>query len=134
MKGKVTGVLKLSEILAGLDRLGDEELHAVIARAQGLLLDRPAERGATPMLAVEVVAREESHLLAAYRALAPLAQRRVLNRVVRLVHVPRHMRRHLKPAAAQPVAVGAPAQPVAAAQSVAVGAALLPRSRRTIAS
>src|SRR5207248_8449884 len=123
---KVTGVLKLPEVLAALEQLGDEELHAVIARAQGLLLDRPAERGATPTLAVEVVAREESHLLAAYRALAPLAQRRVLSRVVRLVQTPRRMRRHLKPAAAQPIAVGAP---------VAVGAAaLLPRSRRTIAS
>ena len=62
---KVTGVLKLSEVLATLEQLGDEELHAVIARAQALLLDRPAERGAIPKLAVEVVAREESHLLAA---------------------------------------------------------------------
>jgi len=79
---KVRGVLTLPEVLAVLEQLGDEELHAVIARAQGLLLDRPAERGETPMLAVEVVAREESHLLAAYRALAPLAQRRVLSHVV----------------------------------------------------
>ena len=103
---KVRGVLTLSEVLAALDRLGDEELHAVIARAQGLLLDRPAERGAVPLLAVEVVAREESLLLAAYRALAPLARRRLLSRVVRLVRAPRRMGRHLMPAVAKPVAVG----------------------------
>src|SRR5437868_14273557 len=114
MKGKVTGVLKLPEVLAALEQLGDEELHAVIARAQGLLLDRPAERGATPTLTVEVVACEKSHLLAAYRALAPLAQRRVISRVVRHVQRPRRTRRRPKPADAQPMAVDAP---------VAVGAA-----------
>jgi len=119
---KVRGVLTLPEVLAALEQLGDEDLHAVIARAQGLLLDRPAERGETPMLAVEVVAREESHLLAAYRALAPLAQRRVLSHVVRLVRAPRRMGRHRKPAAA------------AAAPPVAVGAALVSRSRPTVAS
>jgi hypothetical protein len=119
---KVRGVLTLPEVLAALEQLGDEELHAVIARAQGLLLDRPAERGETPMLAVEVVAREESRLLAAYRALAPLAQRRVLSYVVRLVRAPRRMGRHLKPAAA------------AAAPPVAVSAALVSRSRPTVAS
>ena len=119
---KVRGVLTLPEVLAALEQLGDEELHAVIARAQGLLLDRPAERGETPMLAVEVVAREESRLLAAYRALAPLAQRRVLSYVVRLVRAPRRMGRHLKPAAA------------AAAPPVDVGTALVSRSRPTVAS
>src|SRR5256714_10363351 len=146
---KVTGVLTLPKVLAALEQFGDEELQAVIARAQGLLLDRPAERGETPTLAVEVVAREESHLLAAYRALAPLAQRRVLSRVVRLVRAPRRMGRHLEPAAtatapppaatatAQPQAATAAAPPPAAATAappVAVGAALLSRSRRTIAS
>jgi hypothetical protein len=119
---KVRGVLTLPEVLAALEQLGDEELHAVIARAQGLLLDRPAERGETPMLAVEVVAREESRLLAAYRALAPLAQRRVLSYVVRLVRSPRRMGRPLRPAAA------------AAAPPVAVGTALVSRSRPTVAS
>jgi hypothetical protein len=119
---KVRGVLTLPEVLAALEQLGDEELHAVIARAQGLLLDRPAERGETPMLAVEVVAREESRLLAAYRALAPLAQRRVLSYVVRLVRAPRRMGRHLKPAAA------------GAAPPVAVSTALVSRSRPTVAS
>src|SRR5256714_1350080 len=155
---KVTGVLTLPKVLAALEQFGDEELHAVIARAQGLLLDRPAERGETPALAVEVVAREESHLLAAYRALAPLAQRRVLSRVVRLVRAPRRMGRHLEPAtttAAPPPAATAAAPPRAAATAappraaataapppaaataappVSVGAALLSRSRRTIAS
>jgi hypothetical protein len=126
---KVRGVLTLPEVLAALEQLGDEELHAVIARAQGLLLDRPVERGETPMLAVEVVAREESHLLAAYRALAPLAQRRVLSRVVRLVRAPRRLGRHLKPAAA-----AAPPPAAVTAPSVAVGAALVSRSRRTIAT
>ena len=119
---KVRGVLTLPEVLAALEQLGDEELHAVIARAQGLLLDRPSERSETPMLAVEVVAREESRLLAAYRALAPLAQRRVLSYVVRLVRAPRRMGRHLKPAAA------------AAAPPVDVGTALVSRSRPTVAS
>jgi MoxR-like ATPase len=125
---KVRGVLTLPEVLAALEQLGDEELHAVIARAQGLLLDRPAERGETPMLAVEVVAREESHLLAAYRALAPLAQRRVLSHVVRLVRAPRRMGQQLKPATAPPPAVTATAPPVA------VGSALVSRSRPTVAS
>src|ERR671939_1226914 len=106
---KVRGVVMLPEVLAALEQLGDEELHAVIARAQGLLLDRPAERGETPMLVVEVVAREESHLLAAYRALAPLAQRRVLSHVVRLVRAPQRMGQHRKPAAAPPPAVTAAA-------------------------
>jgi hypothetical protein len=119
---KVRGVLTLPEILAALEQLGDEELHAAIARAQGLLLDRPAERGETPMLTVEVVAREESRLLAAYRALAPLAQRRVLSYVVRLARAPRRMGRHLKPAAK------------GAAPPVAVGTALVSRSRPTVAS
>jgi hypothetical protein len=119
---KVRGVLTLPEVLAALEQLGDEELHAVIARAQGLLLDRPAERGETPMLAVEVVAREESRLLAAYRALAPLAQRRVLSYVVRLVRAPRRIGRHLKPAAA------------GAAPPMAVGTALVSRSRPPVAS
>jgi len=119
---KVRGVLTLPEVLAALEQLGDEELHAVIARAQGLLLDRPAERGETPMLAVEVVAREESRLLAAYRALAPLAQRRVLSYVVRLVRAPRRMGRHLKPAA------------TVAAPPVAVDTTLVSRSRPTVAS
>ena len=128
---KVRGVLTLPEVLAALEQLGDEELHAVIARAQGLLLDRPAERGVTPRLAVEVVAREESHLLAAYRALAPLAQRRVLSRVVRLVRAPRRVGRHPKPAAA---AAAPPPVAAAVAPPVAVGAALASRSRRTVAS
>ena len=119
---KVRGVLTLPEVLAALEQLGDEELHAVIARAQGLLLDRPAERSATPMLAVEVVAHEESRLLAAYRALAPLAQRRVLSYVVRLVRTPRRMGRHLKPAA------------TVAAPPVAVDTTLVSRSRPTVAS
>src|SRR5438067_10820895 len=97
---KVTRVLTLPEVLAALEQLGDEDLYAVVARAQGLLLDRPVPRDEIPLLAVEVVAREESRLLAAYRALAPLAQRRLLSHVVHLVRAPRRMGHHLKPAAA----------------------------------
>ena len=37
---KVTRVLTLPEVLAALEQLGDEDLYAVIARAQGLLLGR----------------------------------------------------------------------------------------------
>jgi hypothetical protein len=49
----------------------------VSARVLGLLLDRPVDPDIIPMLAVEVVGREESHMLALYRALAPLPQRRL---------------------------------------------------------
>ena len=51
------------------------------ARALGLLLDRPVDPDIIPLLAVEVVGREESRMLAIYRALAPLAQRRLRSHV-----------------------------------------------------
>jgi hypothetical protein len=118
----MTDALMLPEVLAALEQLGDEELHAVIARAQALLLDRPVPRDEPPLLAVEVVAREESRLLAAYRALAPLAQRRLLSHVAHLVRAPRRMGRHLRPARRSDPA------------PVAVGAALLARPGRTVTS
>ena len=68
-------------VLAALEELGDEDLQAVSARALGLLLDRPVDPAIIPLLAVEVVGREESRMLAIYRALAPLAQRRLRTHV-----------------------------------------------------
>ena len=72
---------RLLAVLAALEELGDEELQAVSARALGLLLDRPVDPAIIPLLAVEVIAREESRMLAIYRALAPLAQRRLRTHV-----------------------------------------------------
>ncbi len=67
-------------LLARLDGLNDPELHAVAARAQRLLLDRPGKAGAdTPALTVQVVDRAEALLLARYRALHPLAQAHLLD-------------------------------------------------------
>ena len=68
---------RLLAVLAALEELGDEELQAVSARALGLLLDRPIDPEMIPVLAVEVIGREESRLLALYRALGTLAQRRL---------------------------------------------------------
>ena len=72
---------RLPALLAAIEELGDEELQAVGARALGLLLDRPVDPQIIPLLAVEVVGREESRMLAIYRALAPLAQRRLRTHV-----------------------------------------------------
>lgn len=68
----------LTSLLAALNDLDDEELQAVIARAQALLLDRPAPLDTPSPLAVEIVGREERRVLTFYRALAPLARDRVL--------------------------------------------------------
>jgi hypothetical protein len=68
---------RLPALLAAIEELGDEELQAVSARALGLLLDRPVDPDVIPMLAVEVIRREESRMLALYRALTPRAQRRL---------------------------------------------------------
>jgi len=65
-------------VVAALEKLDDETLCAVIARAQGLLLDRPISSDGLPALTVEIVGREENGLLAAYRTLAPPARRRLL--------------------------------------------------------
>ena len=86
-----TDISPVSHLLTMLDELTDEELRMVIAHAQGLLLDRPAALDTTPLLAVEVVGREEGRLLAAYRALAPLRQRRILSHVMHLVHASRRL-------------------------------------------
>ena len=84
------------DMLAALDSLGDDELRMIIAHAQGLLLDRPGSPDVMPALAVELVGREEGRLLAAYRALAPLRQRRLLSHVVRLVRAPHQLARRQK--------------------------------------
>jgi hypothetical protein len=68
---------RLLAVLAALEELSDGELQAVSARALGLLLDRPVDPDIIPLLAVEVVGREESRMLALYRALGTLAQRRL---------------------------------------------------------
>ena len=72
---------RLLTVLAALEELGDEELQAVSARALGLLLDRPVDPDVIPMLAVEVIRREESRMLALYRALTPRVQRRLRTHV-----------------------------------------------------
>ena len=69
---------QLAQILVAIEQLDDAELHALIGRAQGLLLDRPAPRHQSPELAVEVVERDEGRLLMVFRSLAPLDQRRLL--------------------------------------------------------
>lgn len=66
-----------STVLAALEALDDTMLRAVVARAQGHLLDRPAIPDEADGLAVEVVDHEERLLLATYRALGPESQRRV---------------------------------------------------------
>lgn len=55
----------LAPTARALDELDDDALRGVIARAQGLLLERSGS------LAVEIVERVEGDLLAAYRVLAP---------------------------------------------------------------
>ena len=108
----------LAEVLASLESFDDAELLTVIARAQGLLLDRPDPRGDVSTLSVEVVAREEGRLLASYRALTPLTQRRLVSHVRRLAHT--SQRRALRPRLPLP-------------SPAAVAATLLPRSKNTVA-
>lgn len=66
-------IRRTATLLLTLEELDDHALHAVLTRAQGLLLDRPDLRESA--LTVEIVDREESGLLAVYRGLAPVAQR-----------------------------------------------------------
>ncbi len=72
-------------LTASLETLDDEALHAVMTRAQTLLLDRPASSRDAPILMVDVVRPEEGALLAAYRALPSPARRRLLARARTLV-------------------------------------------------
>lgn len=106
---EATRELCLLDVLEALEGLDDAALCTVIARAQGLLLDHPVSRDRGPSLAVEVVGREEGRLLAIYRALAPLTQRRLLGQMARLVRAPRRLVRR------PPLSVPAPSPRPAAA-------------------
>jgi hypothetical protein len=76
-------------VLEALPHLDDESLHTIVVRAQTLLLDRPVPSQGTPALLVEVVTGEEKQYLVSYRALAPMAQRRMQRTLRRAVHVSR---------------------------------------------
>ena len=90
------GAPALATVAQALDDLDDEDLRAIIARAQGLLLDRPDPLAGCPRLAVEIVGDAEGDLLAAYRALVPSVQRGALAAV-------RHLAREARvPYAASP--------------------------------
>ncbi len=75
-------ITRTATLLLTLEELEDHDLHAVVARAQGLLLDRPALSDSA--LAVEIVDRQEGCLLALYRELAPVAQRRLVDQARQL--------------------------------------------------
>ena len=96
---EATGVPRASRIVAALDGLDDAGLHAVIARAQALLLDRPPAPEDGPGLTVEIVVPEERRLLVAYRALVPGTRRALLERAERLVRPARPLWAHQPPRA-----------------------------------
>ncbi len=64
-------------VLDMINELDDEGLRAVVARAQTRLLDRPVLPSEPPALTVEVVGRDEGHVLACYRALAPRTREQI---------------------------------------------------------
>ena len=102
---------KLQTALDAMEELDDAGIHALIARAQGLLLDRPVPPNAMPLLTVEVVERREGELLACYRALAPFAQRRVQRHVLRLLRASQRLVERSRPMAQSPARVGATSAP-----------------------
>jgi hypothetical protein len=102
---------KLQTALDAMEELDDAGIHALIARAQGLLLDRPVPPNAMPLLTVEVVERREGDLLACYRALAPFAQRRVQRYVLRLLRASQRLGERSRPIAQRPAHVGATSSP-----------------------
>jgi hypothetical protein len=59
-----------------LETLTDGQLHALLRQVQALLLDRPHEGSE---LAVDLIDKEETRLLALYRALPPLPRRGVVD-------------------------------------------------------
>ena len=61
--------------LSRLESLTDAQLHALLVRAQTLLLDRPHDGRA---FSVEVISGDEACLLALYRAMPPARRRRAL--------------------------------------------------------
>lgn len=76
--GTATSLQALLEMVETLD---DDELRAIVARAQGLLLDGAESSARAPALSVEIVDDAERVLLCRYRALPPPEQRRLLGRV-----------------------------------------------------
>ncbi len=64
-------------VLDMIDELDDEDLCTVVARARARLLDRPVPPSEPPALTVEVVERDEEHMLACYRALAPWTREQI---------------------------------------------------------
>jgi hypothetical protein len=109
METRHTG--KLQTALDAMEELDDAGIHALIARAQGLLLDRPVPRDVTPQLTVEVVERGEGDLLACYRALAPVAQRRVQRYVLRLLRASQRLVECSRPMAHSPARARATTAP-----------------------
>ena len=86
MEAPDTYIARTTTMLLSLCELDDHELCALVARAQSLLLDRPARRD--DALRVEIVDRQEGDLLTVYRGLAPLAQRHLVDRAQRLSRRP----------------------------------------------
>ena len=74
-----------SGLVAILEDLTDDQLHAVIARAQAVLLDRPGPRQGPGGLTIEIVDQQESVLLSVYRTLAPLHQDHVVRQAQTLI-------------------------------------------------
>ena len=74
-----------SGVVSILEDLPDDQLHAVIARAQAVLLDRPAPRQDPVGLTIEIVDQQESVLLSAFRTLAPLHQDHLVRQAQRLI-------------------------------------------------
>jgi hypothetical protein len=74
-----------SGVVGILEDLTDDQLHAVIARAQAVLLDRPGPQQGPAGLTIEIVDQQESVLLSAFRTLAPLHQDDLVRKAQRLI-------------------------------------------------
>ena len=74
-----------SGVVGILEDLTDDQLHAVIARAQAVLLDRPGPQQGPAGLTIEIVDQQERVLLSAFRALAPLHQHHLVRQARRLI-------------------------------------------------
>lgn len=85
MSGVVPPVC-LADVMLALERLDVAGLHAMVAHAQGLLLDRPMRAGQSDHLAVEIVDRAEGALLMAYRALDGAGQRHLHVHLARVIY------------------------------------------------
>lgn len=84
----------LCTLLETMEALGDEDLRAVVARAQGLLLDGAESYVHASGLSVEIVDGAERALLCRYRALPPPEQRRLLGRARGESRVPHRLVTH----------------------------------------